>query len=210
MMRHALEPPKSGGMVCPVEDRVKRGSASETAPIEGPGWVVLGLGSNLGDRARNLRFARESLGGAVGGFPVASSVWETRPEGGPAAQGLYLNQVIAAPRELILLPAAGLLEAARTIERLAGRQRSERWGPRPLDIDLLLVGNELIRTAELSVPHPRMTARRFVLGPLAEILPDLIHPISGLTALELWHVLEPGRDPCPGPAPPRTMPATRP
>lgn len=135
----------------------------------------LGLGSNLGDREAHLREAVASLDEVV----AVSGAYESEPLGGPE-QGPYLNAVVAldtarSPREL-------LVECQR-LEALAGRVRTERWGPRTLDVDVLLVGDLVVVEDDLVVPHPRLWLRRFVLAPLAEVAPWLV-PASALEAAE--------------------------
>jgi len=132
--------------------------------------AYLGLGSNLGDREALLRAAIAALD-ATPGVRVTSisSLYET-PPWGPVPQGPYLNACVAldttlSPRELLTLCLA--------IERDHGRERAIRWGPRTLDMDVLLYGDESIDEEGLIVPHPRMAERAFVLVPLAEIAPDL-------------------------------------
>ncbi|MGH9102717.1 MAG: 2-amino-4-hydroxy-6-hydroxymethyldihydropteridine diphosphokinase [Acidimicrobiales bacterium] len=129
--------------------------------------AFLGLGSNLGDRRGHLRSALEQIGDLV----AVSPCYETEPLGGPAGQGPYLNVVAeletgATPRELLGL--------ARALEDAAGRERGVRWGPRTLDVDVLLVGEEEVDEADLVVPHPRMWERRFVLAPLSDLAPELL------------------------------------
>ena len=132
--------------------------------------AFIGLGSNLGDRAAYLRGAVEGL--AEGGDVVAvSPLYETEPVGGPPDQQHYLNVVVElrtadSPRTL--------LERCQALEASAHRERAERWGPRTLDADVLLVEGELIDEPDLSVPHPRLWDRRFVLAPLADLAPDLV------------------------------------
>ena len=104
-----------------------------------------------------------------------SSLWETAPVG-PVVQGDYLNAV--AVLDTVFGPRP-LLDALLGIESAAGRERRERWGPRTLDLDLLLYGNAVIVAEGLQVPHPRMTERRFVLAPLAEVWPDAVVPGRG-------------------------------
>ncbi len=141
-------------------------------------WVTayLALGANLGDREANIRSAIQSLRATpcvqVGAI---SRIIETEPVG-PAGQGSYLN---AAMEVHTTLSAAELLERCMAIEAAHGRQRSRetRWGPRTLDIDLLLYGEQIIDLPGLRVPHPHMAQRAFVLGPLAEIAPQLVHPV---------------------------------
>ena len=114
--------------------------------------AYLALGSNLGDRAATLQQAVDSLGAAAGVHVVdVSKVYETDPIGPP--QPDYLNAVVVVDTEL---GARGLLEVAQRLEREAARVRGERWGPRTLDVDVLLVGDDRIEEPDLVVPHPRM------------------------------------------------------
>ena len=129
-----------------------------------------GLGSNVGDRAAALQAAVDGLAAAEGVTPVAvSPVYETEPVGGPE-QPEYLNAVVAVdtdrtPREL--------LEIAKRLEDEAGRVPGERWGPRPLDVDVLLVDDDEVDEPDLVVPHPRLFERAFVMVPLADLDPML-------------------------------------
>ncbi len=143
--------------------------------------AYIALGSNLGDRAANLKAALELLESAELHVLRRSSLYETAPQG-LLDQPWFLNQVIEA--ETTLLPRQ-LLKRLLNIERELGRKRSIRNGPRTIDLDIVLYGSSVIRTAELTVPHPRMKKRRFVLEPLAELAPDLRHPESKLTMREL-------------------------
>ena len=134
--------------------------------------VFIGLGSNLGDRAKNLALARAALARGAVTKQILSSIYETEPWG-PVAQGRYLNQVLRGetaldPHDLL----ATLLEIERSLGR--DRAREERYGPRPIDLDILLYGEGEVREPDLQIPHPRMMQRAFVLVPLAEIAPDLI------------------------------------
>jgi 2-amino-4-hydroxy-6-hydroxymethyldihydropteridine diphosphokinase len=149
--------------------------------VNAEGFVAIALGSNLGDREALLQLARREF--RIRGFPwtLASPVHETAPVGGPAGQSPFLNQVIAGPAGAVTLEPEALLEVCLAIERLAGRERRERWGPRTLDADILLFGRRQVERPGLSVPHPRMAERRFVLEPLAAILPGLVHPVLGET-----------------------------
>ncbi|MCC6946869.1 MAG: 2-amino-4-hydroxy-6-hydroxymethyldihydropteridine diphosphokinase [Bradyrhizobiaceae bacterium] len=133
--------------------------------------VYLALGSNLGDRAENLAAAREALARGVVTVAAASSICETEPWG-PKPQGPYLNQVL---RGTTALSPRELLARLMQIERALGRNRAkeERYGPRTLDLDILLYGDAAVREPDLVIPHPRMMERPFVLVPLAEIAPDL-------------------------------------
>jgi 2-amino-4-hydroxy-6-hydroxymethyldihydropteridine diphosphokinase len=134
--------------------------------------AYIGLGSNLGDREGNLREALALL--AELGEVRASSFRETEPVG-VTDQPRFLN---AAAEVSTDLPAHDLLDALLAIERDLGRDRSreERWGPRTLDLDLLLYGDDVIDEQGLTVPHPRLAERRFVLEPLHELAPDLVLP----------------------------------
>lgn len=143
------------------------------------------LGSNLGDRAGHLAMARRELPGRGLDWTLASSVIETEPVGGPGGQRRYLNQVLAAPAARAEPDPRRLLEGLLAVERLAGRRRAARWGPRTLDLDLLFHGTTVLDQPELTLPHPRLARRLFVLEPLAEILPGLLHPVTGLTVRQM-------------------------
>ena len=147
--------------------------------------MVCALGSNVGDRRGHLAFARRELPSRGLPWTRASSVIETDPIGGPGGQGPYLNQVLAAPAARVAAGPAALLSAMLELERAAGRARRERWGPRTLDIDLLFHGDRVRSEPGLTVPHPRIAERSFVLKPLVEILPGLVHPETGLSAAEM-------------------------
>jgi pantoate--beta-alanine ligase len=141
--------------------------------------ALLALGSNIGDRERTLDRAVELLRETPGIDVLRVSRWhESAPVGGPSGQGMYLNG--AARIHTSLTPAA-LLAAFQAIEGRLGRERSVAWGPRTIDLDLLLYDTLELDTPELQVPHPRMAWRRFVLAPAAEIAPDMQHPVNGLT-----------------------------
>ena len=145
--------------------------------------VYLGLGSNLGDRRGNLEKALAALNRhpAIRVLAVSSFV-ETAPVGGPPGQGTYLNG--AARIETTRGPAA-LLEELKRLERSAGRREGPRWGPRDIDLDILLYDDTVLETPDLVIPHPHLGERRFVLEPLAEIAPDIRDPITNLTVREL-------------------------
>jgi 2-amino-4-hydroxy-6-hydroxymethyldihydropteridine diphosphokinase len=133
--------------------------------------AYLALGSNLGDRLSRLQSAVDGLGAAVGVEVVAvSRVYETAPVGGPP-QGTYLNAVIAIETDL---DPHALLALAQQTERDAQRVRAERFGPRTLDVDLLLYDDVHLADPELTVPHPRMWERGFVLAPLRDVAPALV------------------------------------
>jgi 2-amino-4-hydroxy-6-hydroxymethyldihydropteridine diphosphokinase len=145
--------------------------------------AFIGLGSNLGDRRAMLDGAISALKREPGVIVRnVSSFLETEPVGGPRGQGTYLNA--AAALETTLGPFE-LLHVLAEIEDRFGRLRTIRWGERTLDLDLLLFDDQIIDTPELTVPHPRLTSRGFVLEPLAEIAPDAIEPVSKRTIAEL-------------------------
>lgn len=144
------------------------------------GSVYLSLGSNLGDRVRNLERALESLRAHLY-LEAISSIYETQPVG-VRDQPWFLNLVCMATTRL--KPRA-LLEYVHEVEAALGRKRGERFGPRSIDIDILAYDDHVLDASDLSLPHPRMTERRFVLEPLAEIAPDWRHPISGRSVREL-------------------------
>ena len=149
-----------------------------------PVTAYVGLGSNLGDRRRMLGSALEDLHALDGVEVVAvSDHLETAPQG-PPGQGPYLN---AAAGLRCWLEPRPLLNAMHAIEAAHGRKRGGevRWGPRPLDLDLLLYGDLIIDAPDLVVPHPRLHERLFVLVPLAGIAPDVVHPVLGLTVRSL-------------------------
>ena len=132
---------------------------------------VRALGSNLGDRAQNLAVAREALVQGPVEISASSSIYETEPWG-PKPQGPYLNQVV---RGTTQLAPSVLLTRLLEIEQSLGRERdgTARYGPRKIDLDILLYGDVVLLEPELQIPHPRMLERAFVLVPLAEIAPDL-------------------------------------
>jgi len=145
--------------------------------------AAFGLGSNLGDRRANLAGAVRRLGDA-GPLVAVSSLYETAPIGGPA-QGPFLNAVLVVETAL---PPRALLDLGRAAERAAGRRRLVRWGPRSLDVDLLLYEGKKVDEPGLVVPHPRLTVRRFALEPLVEAwaaaaLPDGTEAASLLPAV---------------------------
>lgn len=149
--------------------------------------VYIGLGSNLGDRRAQLLAARTALATTAGlRLMAASALYETEPIGGPAEQGPFLNAVLhlhsaLSPRQL--------LHCCLALETRLGRQRGEPWGPRTIDLDLLLFGATVIAEPELVLPHPRLHQRRFVLDPLCDLAPALVHPVLGVTLQQLAHEL---------------------
>jgi 2-amino-4-hydroxy-6-hydroxymethyldihydropteridine diphosphokinase len=145
--------------------------------------ALIGLGSNLGDRRAALEGAIAALSETPGiVVREVSSFHETEPVGGPAGQGRYLNA--AAALETTLEPVE-LLRALQRIETRFGRVCTVRWAERTLDLDLLLFGDRVIETPELVVPHPRFSARRFVLEPLAEVAPEAVDPVTNRTIAQL-------------------------
>jgi 2-amino-4-hydroxy-6-hydroxymethyldihydropteridine diphosphokinase len=136
--------------------------------------VYIALGSNLGDRAGMLERAIAAMNSAGISVVRQSSLYVTEPVGAPG-QGWFLNAVVEA--ETLLLPLQ-LLHALLKIERELGRRRLTPHGPRAIDLDILFYGSSVIRSRDLEVPHPRLTERRFVLIPLAQLAPDLRHPVS--------------------------------
>jgi 2-amino-4-hydroxy-6-hydroxymethyldihydropteridine diphosphokinase len=150
--------------------RVRRTRADLQIPPRTSHRAIIALGSNLGDRVGYLNLAVKELGT---GLISQSQVFETAPVGGPANQGAYLNMVVVV--ETSLDPFA-MLRRCQRIESLALRQRLVQWGPRTLDVDLLFFDDYTISSPELTIPHPRVGARRFVLTPLAEVAPELCPP----------------------------------
>jgi 2-amino-4-hydroxy-6-hydroxymethyldihydropteridine diphosphokinase len=149
--------------------------------------ALIGLGSNLGDRDAILKGAIAALGNSQGVVVRSvSSFHETEPIGGPAGQGMFLNA--AAVLDTTLDPLE-LLKILQAIEARFGRVRTVHWGERTLDLDLLLFGDQIIDSPELSVPHPRFSTRRFVLEPLAEVAPTAVDPVTKRTIAEILREL---------------------
>lgn len=145
--------------------------------------AFIGVGSNLGDRERTIQQAKDLLGSLRGVRMLAcSKLLETEPVGGPAEQDKYLNAVWQIETELT---PKQLLEQLLDIERVLGRVRKEKDGPRTIDLDLLFYDQEVIDRSELVIPHPRVHERFFVLEPMAELDPDFRHPVLKKTVLEL-------------------------
>jgi 2-amino-4-hydroxy-6-hydroxymethyldihydropteridine diphosphokinase len=140
--------------------------------------VVIAIGSNLGDRRAAIAFAEGRLASFITDASL-SEIIETYPEGeGLDTQPLYLNAVLVGETELA---ARQILETLLAIEREYGRERLYRGSPRTLDLDLVLLGDQIIDESDLQVPHPRFRDRFFVLGPMAEVASDLLDPVTGLS-----------------------------
>ena len=143
--------------------------------------VYLALGSNVGDREGNLEEALRLLGEAGVQVTRRSHVYETEPQE-VREQPWFLNMVVAAETELF---PKQLLSRALKIEKELGRKRTKPKGPRTIDIDILFYGDSIVETEELVIPHPRLAERRFVLEPLAELVPELKHPVTRRTVSEM-------------------------
>lgn len=163
--------------------------------------AYIALGSNLGDRTAWLEQALKALREhpAIAVLRV-SAFLDTEPFGGPPGQGRYLNAVAELETSL---SAEELLQALLDVETRLGRVRAERFGPRTIDLDLLLYGTLTSESPQLTLPHPRMHEREFVLRPLAEIAPQLVHPELGRTVVELLNELPEPAQPVATPAPAR-------
>lgn len=143
--------------------------------------VFIALGSNMGDRLAFLHEAAAQIGEHAGKVVKMSSVYQTAAWGN-TNQEAFLNQVIELSTKLDPLK---LLSTLQTIELGLGRQRKEKWGPRTIDIDILFYGDQIISTCDLTVPHPGIAQRRFVLVPMTEIDDEFVDPTSKKTMREL-------------------------
>jgi 2-amino-4-hydroxy-6-hydroxymethyldihydropteridine diphosphokinase len=151
-------------------------------------FCLIGLGANLGNRRETLEAAVARLRHHPAMRLTATSPWyETAPVGGPPRQPDFLNGALVAETSL---PPQALLELLQQVERELGRRPAERWGPRPIDLDLLLYDQLVLSTPTLVLPHPRMAWRRFVLEPAAEVAGAMIHPTTGWTLSRLLEHLD--------------------
>ncbi len=156
-----------------------------------PTFAYVALGANLGDRERNIRRALSKLSRSAGVRVVrVSDIIQTEADGGPADSPPYLNAVA---RVDTTLPARALLKRLLEIEKELGRVRRVQWEPRLIDLDVLLYGNELFSSDELIVPHPLLHTRLFVLIPLAQIAPKVMHPVLNQSAADLLAALRAGQ-----------------
>lgn len=143
--------------------------------------VIFLLGSNLGNRQASIETAVRELSKEIGQPENMSSIFESSPWG-KIDQPSFLNRVVSIRTSL---DPFNVLQKCLHIEQSAGRVRTEHWGPRTIDIDILYFGNRIVDAPNLKIPHPGITERRFTLLPLCEIYPELIHPISGMTHLQM-------------------------
>jgi 2-amino-4-hydroxy-6-hydroxymethyldihydropteridine diphosphokinase len=148
--------------------------------------VFLLLGGNIGNRQHFLREAIKLIEADIASVLKTSSIYETQSWGKTDAPD-YLNQVIVIETEL---SAQEILRRILAIELVLGRKRDEKWGSRTIDIDILFYGAEIVDDEKLHIPHPELHKRRFTLEPLAEIAPDLIHPILNKTILLIKNELK--------------------
>jgi 2-amino-4-hydroxy-6-hydroxymethyldihydropteridine diphosphokinase len=143
--------------------------------------IHLLLGSNIGNRLKQLETAREQVESKIGKITKKSKVYETQPWG-ENEQDEFLNQALEVETKL---KPKKVLEKIAEIEKMMEREETYKWGPREIDIDILIYEDEMICEMDLTIPHPFLHERRFTLIPLSEIAPDLYHPIMGASILDL-------------------------
>ncbi|MFO7546057.1 MAG: 2-amino-4-hydroxy-6-hydroxymethyldihydropteridine diphosphokinase [Trueperaceae bacterium] len=165
-----------------VSRAASQASTASRASTAGPRALVA-LGSNLNDPYAQMCRARDLLA-ALGNLRAKSSLYRTAPVGGPAGQPPYLNAVVALVPHPHLHDPGAFLAALLDVEARMGRTRSVRWGPRTIDLDLLDFGGAVVRSPGLTLPHPRMFERWFVLAPLCELDPGYRHPLDGRNACD--------------------------
>lgn len=141
-----------------------------TAARTPPDWAFVALGSNLGDRAAHLALGRDGLAALPDTELVAASAIEETAPLGPVAQAPYLNQMVLLRTRL---DPHALLDGCRAIERRAGRERRERWGPRTLDLDIVRMSDRVVQDPDLAIPHPELPHRSFWQRELAELMPHV-------------------------------------
>jgi 2-amino-4-hydroxy-6-hydroxymethyldihydropteridine diphosphokinase len=149
--------------------------------------AFIGIGSNLGDRRKNCVEAVERLKELRGCEFIGCSRWYLTSPVGVKDQNWFVNGVACLNAET---SARELLGRLLSIEAGMGRVRTEKWGPRVIDLDLLLHGTDIVSESDLKIPHPYLHLRRFVLAPLAEVDPDVIHPVLAKTASQMLHDLK--------------------
>jgi 2-amino-4-hydroxy-6-hydroxymethyldihydropteridine diphosphokinase len=148
--------------------------------------IYIGLGSNVGDRLANIRKAVELMKKEEIEVVNESSIYETEPMG-YREQGWFLNSVVQGRTEL---SPERLWETLEKIEKSIGREKEIKWGPRIIDLDILFYGNKILNDKQLQIPHSELHKRKFVLVPLKEIAPELVHPVLNKTISELLRDLK--------------------
>ena len=178
--------PTPGREACPAQAGIAPTEFRNSQLKRTMSITYLSLGSNLGDREKNINAAIEQLR-SLGTLKAVSSHYETAPQGG-LSRSWYINCV--ARLDTTLSPQE-LLDNIHAIEQNLGRVRAERFGPRTIDIDILMYDDEILNEPDLTIPHPRLHERAFVMIPLLEIAPSLTHPILKRNLFELLTLLPP-------------------